>query len=337
MNRLSVSIWLEDRPLAVQLWIKLSLYLFICTLLVLISVYFFIPGIVIKSQAVLPLIVLFLIICILNIFVAKLALENVVDPMERLSLNLDRIKNKNWTEPILQVSRKDEIGKLINTLSVVQRNVTDINEEEEFFYQSVSHGLKTPIMVIRNCCAAYNDGIYTDEAIEIIQKESRSLELAIRKLLYVTSLDHMLGKNSEFVPIDLRELLLECSQRFVSNERHIHVQNDATTEITICGNRESLQTVFDNILENALRYATSFVVIETLKTEKEVLITISNDGDAISEKTLSMLFEKFYRGVYGHFGLGLFIAKKIVTFHGGDIWAENTRQGVRFSVSLKQK
>lgn len=97
---------------------------------------------------------------IANLFAAKLAARRITEPLERLAGNLERIKGKNWSEPVLQVARRDEIGTLVNTLSQIQRNVVELNEDEEFFYQSVSHGLKTPIMVIQNCCAAYQDGIY---------------------------------------------------------------------------------------------------------------------------------------------------------------------------------
>lgn len=81
----------------------------------------------------------------------------------------------------MQVARRDEIGTIVNTLSQIQRNVVELNEDEEFFYHSVSHGLKTPIMVIQNCCAAYQDGIYGSEAIDIIMKESLAVEAGIRK------------------------------------------------------------------------------------------------------------------------------------------------------------
>ena len=50
---------------------------------------------------------------------------------------------------------------------------------------------------------------------------------------------------------------------------------------------------------------------------------------------MDRLFEKFFKGSDGNFGLGLYIAKKIVTFHRGEIWAENHPQGVRFRVLLK--
>lgn len=73
-------------------------------------------------------------------------------------------------------------------------------------------------MVIQNCCAAYQDGIYGSEAIDIIMKESLAVEAGIRKLLYVSSFDHMLGKQSDFRPVELRGLMEEWPQA-VSGQR----------------------------------------------------------------------------------------------------------------------
>ena len=259
-------------------------------------------------------------------------------PLERLAGNLERIKGKNWSEPVLQVARRDEIGTLVNTLSQIQRNVVELNEDEEFFYQSVSHGLKTPIMVIQNCCAAYQDGIYGSEAIDIIMKESLAVEAGIRKLLYVSSFDHMLGKQSDFRPVELRGLMEECRRRFRGNERGIRLEVDVPAGLTVSGNAAALQTVFDNLVENGLRYAASYIRMElTGEEEGGYLLTVENDGAPIPQPTLNVLFQKFYKGADGNFGLGLYIAKKIVQFHKGDIWASNWADGVRFQLLLRRE
>jgi len=337
MSRFSGRDWLQNRPLAFQLWTVLSL----CTLLstgagLLYARFFLAPG----GPALDPerrwgLLSLVLLLLIANLFAAKLAAQRVTEPLEKLAENLARIRGKNWEEKIVQVHRKDEIGQLINTLSQIQRNVVEINEEEELFYQTVSHGLKTPIMVIQNCCAAYHDGIYGDEALDIIMKESLTLEKSVRKLLYVSSFDYMLGQHSDFCPVRLTELCQACRTRFVGNERGIRITTGVPEELVVLGNAAALQTVFDNIVENALRYAVSYVHIRAQEDPSGCLITFENDGRQIPRKVMDLLFEKFYKGADGNFGLGLYIAKKIVLFHKGEIWAENHPQGVRFRVLLK--
>ena len=258
MNRFATRYWLQDWPLSVQLWACLSLAEGLTLAAILLYVLLLLrpeePGQWYGLAALFPLLL------IANLFAAKLAARRITEPLERLAGNLERIKGKNWSEPVLQVARRDEIGTLVNTLSQIQRNVVELNEDEEFCYQSVSHGLKTPIMVIQNCCAAYQDGIYGSEAIDIIMKESLAVEAGIRKLLYVSSFDHMLGKQSDFRPVELRGLMEECRRRFRGNERGIRLEVDVPAGLTVSGNAAALQTVFDNLVENGLR---SRVVVET--------------------------------------------------------------------------
>lgn len=64
---------------------------------------------------------------------------------------------------------------------------------------------------------------------------------------------------------------------------------------------------------------------------------MENDGAPIPQPTLNVLFQKFYKGADGNFGLGLYIAKKIVQFHKGDIWASNWAGGVRFQLLLRRE
>mgnify|MGYP000700721392 FL=1 len=153
-----------------------------------------------------------------------------------------------------------------------------------------------------------------------------------------SSFDHMLGKQSDFRPVELRGLMEECRRRFRGNERGIRLEVDVPAGLTVSGNEAALQTVFDNLVENGLRYAASYIRMElTGEEEGGYLLTVENDGAPIPQPTLNVLFQKFYKGADGNFGLGLYIAKKIVQFHKGDIWASNWADGVRFQLLLRRE
>ena len=89
-------------------------------------------------------------------------------------------------------------------------------------------------------------------------------------------------------------------------------------------------------MENAVRYAKSYIHIGARDEKDGYLLTVENDGSQIPPAVMNTLFDKFYRGKGGNFGLGLYIARKIVLFHGGDIWAANWEGGVRFHILLKK-
>lgn len=336
MSRLSTKYWLQNLPLSIQIWVELSLFSALSVLVFSSAAVLLVPRADSLAQGLQVVAKLLLSWMILDIFLAKIVARRITEPFERLAQTMDKVRGKNWEDKIIQVNRRDEIGRIINTLSQIQRNVVELNEDEELFYQSVSHGLKTPIMVIQNCCAAYHDGIYGDEAIDIIMKESLNLESSVKKLLYVSSFDHMLGKRSEFVQVSLFQCAQLCRSRFLGNERKIKLYNRVPEACVIWGNGETIQTVFDNIVENGLRYAKSYICMTGWEEGPYCHLCFENDGAPIPQQVLDRLFEKFYKGASGNFGLGLYIARKIAQFHNGEIWADNQEQGVRFHLLLKK-
>lgn len=337
MSRFSGRVWLQDKPLAYQLFVKLSVYsaLVGAAAIAYMAVCVFSAKQLTGEQWA-EIVCLFMMVLIANLFISRSITARITEPFEKLAKNMGRIRNKNWKEKIYQVNRKDEVGRIINSLSAIQTNVNEINEDEELFYQSVSHGLKTPIMVIQNCCTAYQDGIYGDEAIDIIMHESVVLEAGIKKLLYVSSFDHMLGKKNEFVAVDIAKLCEQCVKRFEASTNGAAIELDVPQGIMINGNAEALETLFCNIIENAIRYVKTKIRIFLKEDGANYIIVFENDGKPIEQKTMEMLFDKFYKGPKGSFGLGLYIARKIAIFHGGDIWAENVENGVQFHVALKK-
>lgn len=337
MSRFSGRVWMQDKPLAYQLFVKLSVY----SALVGAAAILYMAVCVFSAKQLTgeqwgEIVCLFMMVLTVNLFISRSITARITEPFEKLAKNMGRIRNKNWKEKIYQVNRKDEVGRIINTLSAIQTNVNEINEDEELFYQSVSHGLKTPIMVIQNCCTAYQDGIYGDEAIDIIMHESVVLEAGIKKLLYVSSFDHMLGKKNEFVAVDIAKLCEQCVKRFEAGTNGAAIELDVPQGIMINGNAEALETLFCNIIENAIRYVKTKIRIFLKEDGANYIIVFENDGKPIEQKTMEMLFDKFYKGPKGSFGLGLYIARKIAIFHGGDIWAENIENGVQFHVALKK-
>ena len=337
MSRFSGRVWMQDKPLAYQLFVKMSIYsaLVGAAAIAYMAVCVFSAKQLTGEQWA-EIVCLFMMVLTVNLFISRSITARITEPFEKLAKNMGRIRNKNWKEKIYQVNRKDEVGRIINTLSAIQTNVNEINEDEELFYQSVSHGLKTPIMVIQICCSAYQDGIYGDEAIDIIMHESVVLEAGIKKLLYVSSFDHMLGKKNEFVAVDLAKLCEQCVKRFEAGTNGAAIELDVPQGIMINGNAEALETLFCNIIENAIRYVKTKIRIFLKEGGANYIIVFENDGKPIEQKTMEMLFDKFYKGPRGSFGLGLYIARKIAIFHGGDIWAENVENGVQFHVALKK-
>ena len=108
-------------------------------------------------------------------------------------------------------------------------------------------------------------------------------------------------------------------------------------------NKVFVEHVFYNILENAVKYTpkNSPIEISAILEAKRVVINIEDEGPGLALNEINRIFEKFYRGqsithVHG-MGLGLAICQKIISLHGGEIWAENRLKGgavFRFTLPL---
>ena len=116
----------------------------------------------------------------------------------------------------------------------------------------------------------------------------------------------------------------------------------ASETLSVWGDPVKLARVFNNLLKNAAAYSfpNSEIVISAGERDGRVLVSFENQGPVIPAEKLSMIFERFYRmdeargSDAGGAGLGLAIAKEIVTLHGGTVSAESRENATVFTVAL---
>ena len=342
---------MKDKPLSFQIWLVITIFIIIISVIVSLTTIILINSltdinIIINSPKFIgTMIKLLLCIIIVNIIVAKIISSRITEPISYLEKKVRLIAVKKWNKSI-KMNRKDEIGKLAYSIDKMQENLKKMDKNEEFFLQSISHELKTPIMVIKNYCQALKDGIYIEDSFEnnlsVIEEEIELLENKISKLLYLNSLDYILEKDNNFSNVEIISLL-----KSIMNRMSLAYPN---LDIIVTGEhsyiyiiKEKFQVALENIIENSLRYAKSYlhINVKTLPSEDKTVeeyieISITNDGNTIKEEILNHLFDKFHKGKDGNFGLGLFISKKIIQFHYGEIWAENIKNGVTFHIKIKK-
>ncbi|MDP4089079.1 MAG: HAMP domain-containing sensor histidine kinase [Bacillota bacterium] len=264
---------------------------------------------------------------------AKIAAGFISKPLLELEKHTRRIAQKDWKEPI-NIKSDDEIGRLAEAMNHMQRELRRADEEEKMFLQSISHDLKTPVMVIMSHADAIIDGVYIDsieETAEIIKDEAIRLEKKIKQMLYLNTLDYVLENKDENSEIRLHDMLLHIINRFemINSEIEWDLNID---NITINGNTDKLQVAIENILDNGLRYAKEKIRISLKKENSYAVLDIFNDGPKIDGKHIGRIFDNLYKDKTGNFGLGLAISKKIVDFYKGEISAVNREDGVSFII-----
>lgn len=212
----------------------------------------------------------------------------------------------------------------------------------------LAHDLKTPLTSVIGYLSLLDEASdlpkkqkekYTSIALD---KASR-LEKLINEFFEITRYN-LQQMELEEETIDLYYMLVQMTDEFYpllkahGNTAELKVDED----IVVFGDSIKLARVFNNILKNAIAYSYPDSVIEiwTENTTQEIHIYFRNKGKTIPAKKLNSIFEKFYRldesrGTNtGGAGLGLAIAKEIVTLHGGKISAVSQREFTTFCVSL---
>ncbi len=123
-------------------------------------------------------IIIGIIFIVIGFFTAKLVANYISRPLRELEDYTIKIAHKDWREPV-KIKNDDEIGRLVDSMNRMQKELKKIDEEEKMFLQSISHDLKTPVMVIMSHAQAIIDGMYiesVEETAEIIKDEAAILE-----------------------------------------------------------------------------------------------------------------------------------------------------------------
>lgn len=212
----------------------------------------------------------------------------------------------------------------------------------------LAHDLKTPLTSVIGYLSLLDEAPdmpmeQKAKYVNIALDKAQRLEKLINEFFEITRYN-LQQMELEEETIDLYYMLLQMTDEFYPL---LHAHGNTTKlrvdeNMTVYGDSVKLARVFNNILKNAIAYSYQDTVIEiwTESTEKEVRIYFRNQGKTIPAKKLHSIFDKFFRmdeartTNTGGAGLGLAIAKEIVTLHGGSITAKSEKELTTFCVSL---
>ncbi len=259
---------------------------------------------------------------------------------------------ENGDHLILHVTPLKEEEKVYGVVGVFQ-DITELRQLEELrrdFLANVSHELRTPLTSIQGFVEAIMDGVISDEELkkkylEVIHRETLRLSRLIHDLL---DLSLMESKKIEWEvnPLSLSQMIDQVLLKLMPQieDKKIQIKKDFPPRIPLAlGNTDRIEQVLINLLSNALIFSPpeSIIEIKAWREEKEVAISIKNQGEGIPEKDIPHLFERFYRveksrsREKGGTGLGLAIVKQIIENHGGTIRVESqSQEGTAFIFTL---
>ena len=238
-----------------------------------------------------------------------------------------------------------EIKELAIGFNHMASEVEQSQNRLRHFVADVSHELKSPLTSIQGFAQALLDGTADDEetrikAAGIIASEARRLKRQVDELL---ELSRMQSGQSQMAltPLDLNDVLTRSVEIYSVQARDKGVELNLRIEpgLVVSGDADRLEQVFNNLLDNAIKNSPYGCAVEItgMLSRDIALISVSDSGNGISSENLPHVFERFYQvpGVRTGVGLGLTIAKEIVSAHGGTIEVQSSPgKGARFTVTL---
>ena len=210
------------------------------------------------------------------------------------------------------------------------------HESQKWFFQNVSHELKTPMMAVQGCAEGIHTGVLDPvKASGAILEEAEQMSDLVEELLALSRLESGQA-DAEFRFTDIREVLYDClrSTEQLTEQRKLCITPcfDEDPVLVNC-DEVQLRRAFTNIITNALRYAKKEIQIECKADRGKAIVRIRDDGEGIAPELLPHIFDRFYSTRKGGAGIGLSLAKEIVSLHTGTISASNDG-GALFEISL---
>ncbi|OXM16965.1 sensor histidine kinase [Paenibacillus herberti] len=264
-------------------------------------------------------------------------------PINEMERQMTRIADRDWHESF-DLERRDEIGRLAKAFETMRQRLVQQDQAQQSYLQHTSHELKTPVMVIHSYAHSIKEGIYPkgslESSIETIISESDRLDEQIHSLLRLNRLQYITSttRKSEMKPLEIKEVLEDVVQRLRYRRANLEWTVDLPSW-TIQGSSEQWKVVFENIIDNAIRYASKEIKITAEKGAgpRSMTVEIYNDGPQVEESMLTNMFNTFRTGPYGKFGLGLAIVKQILNSIGAQIEVVNKKTGVAFRIALPEE
>lgn len=274
-------------------------------------------------------------IVFITLFVVSLLLiiwgSSLVRRIERLKEKIDHIEDDKFDHKIID-SSNDEIHSLELAIEDMRISLKNQEEYRNQMYQNISHDFKTPLTVIKSYVEAVEDQVEdANTALPIIKDQTIKLENKVHSLLYLNKLDYIKDMNLvSLEKVDIQKIIDDSVLKFKYRNKNIEFKVSYTNTSTFYGTNDSWETIIDNLLNNAIRYAVNEIKI----TVKRNQITVYNDGPNIDKDLIDGIFSPFRKGIKGEFGLGLSIVKKTLRMMGYDIIVKNhSKKGVSFIIN----
>lgn len=294
------------------------------------------------------------VILLLSQIATKLLIKKIMTPVNQLDIASKRVTNGYLSTPI-DYKGNDEFKNVCDSFDSMQLHLKEGIEKNKAYEKArremisgISHDLRTPLTSVKGFIKGILDGIAnTDEKKEqyltIAYKKACDMDILLEKLFYFSKLEtgNMPLYKKETNVYDYIEDYAEDKKAELKEKNiELNYTKNNYKEVLCNIDCEQIKRVFDNIIENSIKYAdTDNIKINMLvdNNEDSVIVKISDNGKGVDKDKINNIFEQFYRVDESRSnsgsGLGLYVCKYIIEEHKGKIWAENNN-GLTITIEL---
>jgi signal transduction histidine kinase len=257
--------------------------------------------------------------------------------------------SQDLAQRLPESSGSDEVGTLVTTFNRLLTRLQSAFETQRRFVADSSHELRTPLTVIKSnlhLLRQTNDRTERAELLNITEGEVSRLNRMVDDLLYMAQMQAGHDLKPILRPVELDSVLLDVFARarplaLLKHQKLALIHEDIAATM---GDRDQLQHLLLNLLDNAMKYTGEggLITLGLWSEEGWARVEVSDNGRGIAEEDLPLIFERFFRTDDARqtqrsgSGLGLAIVKSIAEAHGGKIEVySRLHEGTTFRLWLR--
>jgi signal transduction histidine kinase len=255
--------------------------------------------------------------------------RKILNPLDKINQTARAYSNGSFDEK-LEISDKNEIGELANSLNDMADELQKMEDYRKNFIANVSHDFRSPLTSINGYLKAIQEGVIPPERqshyIDVVLNETKRLTKLTSGLLTLNDFNSnsLIVKKSVF---NINEIILSTIDAFEGNaiKKNVSILPDISSKpLKVYADKEKIYQVLYNLIDNALKFShpNSTIFVTALPADNDkVTISVKDNGDGISKEHQKHIWERFYKADSSRgkdksgTGLGLSIVREIIKAH----------------------
>jgi signal transduction histidine kinase len=268
--------------------------------------------------------------------VAAWAIREGLSPLATLATSAGKVSASNWYLKIpTDATTTEELAPLTRAMETMLATLYRAFTSQQEFLANAAHELKTPVAILKSTLQSMVQVPRSADEyrtrIEIALEDVARIEKLIHSMLRLARAEQSAAGHNrkDLVSVDLAVSCEQSADRLgaFAAASGVAIEVRAEHRPTIKADPEDMELIWNNLLENAIRYSpnTSRVVVTVSEHHHSVQVRVQDWGTGIAESELSHIFERFHRADLsrtretGGYGLGLAITKAMISAYGGTI------------------